>query len=424
MLRAANQILPKVVSDVILKDQAGMALGIAGRKSTVLMKKSVCIISFSNILRDARVLRQIQCLSDYFDLTVIGFGQPHPKWISKPNVNWIALLPSKVAPHTSLVLLSMGKFLPSAYDNWYWRKIHHRQAHVHVIESAIDAIHVNEWDALPLAVEAARTIKAKIVFDAHEYTPGQYDNVFFLKRWLMQPTVEYFLQKYSSFVDASITVELSISKKLHHRFGLKPMVVLNAPEYAFLAPKQIDPENIRLIYHGLASPDRRLETMIETLKFCDKRYSLYFMLTESNPRYVRRLKHLANLRGPGRIFFPEAVPPEKIVQTIADYDVGFYILPPTNENNRLALPNKFFDFLMAGLAVCIGPSPSMAEIVNRYRLGCVAPTFEPRDIASILNQLNVHDLWKMKRAARKAAAQLNAGNEMIKVIDLYKRLLI
>lgn len=54
-------------------------------------KKSICIISFSPIYRDARVLRQIKYLSPFFDLNIIGYGHSHPSWLNMPNVKWISI---------------------------------------------------------------------------------------------------------------------------------------------------------------------------------------------------------------------------------------------------------------------------------------------------------------------------------------------
>jgi hypothetical protein len=138
---------------------------------------------------------------------------------------------------------------------------------------------------------------------------------------------------------------------------------------------------------------------------------------------LQYLKKLADEVAPGRVFFHNPVAPTKVVERISEYDMGFYLLEPTNFNNSAALPNKFFDFIMAGLAVCIGPSPSMAELVRQYGFGCVAPTFNPSDVAYMLNQLNIDQLTAMQQAAREVARQLNANTEMGKVVELYQQLL-
>ena len=77
----------------------------------------------------------------------------------------------------------------------------------------------------------------------------------------------------------------------------------------------------------------------------------------------------------------------RIVDTIAQYDIGLFLLSPANFNYYHALPNKLFEFVQARLAVAIGPSPEMARIVNDHDLGIVAPDFEPTTMAAHLNAL-------------------------------------
>jgi glycosyltransferase involved in cell wall biosynthesis len=116
------------------------------------------------------------------------------------------------------------------------------------------------------------------------------------------------------------------------------------------------------------------------------------------------------------------VPPEEIVKRISMFDVGLHFIPPSSYNNLVCLPNKFFDFIAAGLAVCIGPSPSMTEIVEKYGLGCISPSFEPAQIAATLNQTSADQWNRMREAARKASEALNAQQEMTKLVSLYEGL--
>jgi len=171
-----------------------------------------------------------------------------------------------------------------------------------------------------------------------------------------------------------------------------------------------------------AIPDRKLETMIKAPALCDQRYSLHFMFVNPDSSYTRHLKNLADERAPGRVTFHEPVTPTEIIQRISAYDIGFYLLEPNSYNNRVALPNKLFDFIAAGLAVCVGPSPAMAELVRQHHCGCVAPSFAPGDVAETLNHLSVDQLAAMQHASREAAQQYNASREMEKVIELYRQL--
>jgi hypothetical protein len=125
-------------------------------------------------------------------------------------------------------------------------------------------------------------------------------------------------------------------------------------------------------------------------------------------------------RGDPRISFVEPVPLERICQRINGYDVGLFLLPPVNFNYRFALPNKFFEFVQARLAVAIGPSPEMAALLEDYDLGVVSRSFEPRAMATALSGLSDRDIRRYKAAANIAARELSfevAGRVLREEID-------
>lgn len=389
------------------------------------MEPSICVISFSPIYRDARVLRQIRHLAPHYRLTVVGYGQPHRAWQNHPHLKWVVVTEERrrLAKPLRLALLLLARLQPTLYDDWYWQKSHHTLALTEALASGSQAYHANDWEALPVAAEAAKKTGARLIFDAHEYAPLEFEDVWFW-RILHAPAINYFLRQYTPLIDASTTVAPMIATRYQQEFKLKPIVVLNAPDPVPVPERDLDFDHIRLIHHGVADRKRCLETMIQTVAQCDPRFSLHFMLIETDPDYVSSLKKLADQLAPGRVTFHPAVTPENIVPQIADYDIGFYLLAfRQNYNNQMALPNKFFDFIAAGLAVCIGPSPAMAEIVRRYGLGCVAPTLDPHDVALVLNRLSAEQLVVMRRSARAAAKELNANHEMSKLVALYDQLL-
>jgi glycosyltransferase involved in cell wall biosynthesis len=419
-------------------------------------RKSVCIISFSPIYRDGRVLRQIKYLSTHYRLSVIGHGQPPSGWVNHENVKWYSveftnpedhqtepsskrryigkrlvgrltrtwivklLLPAarKFKLLLSYSFLGLGRFHTRFYEIWYWRRKYRLKALQYAIQSECHAFHANDWEALPLGAKAAEMKNAKLIFDAHEYAPLELENRWYWKL-LFQPAIIYFIKKYSPKVSASVTVAPLISERYRKEFGFDAKVILNSPETEPLTVRHSNFNNIRLVYHGGAIRDRKLESLIETLALCDRRFSLHFILLNNDPVYSKRLRKLAETLTPERVMFYEPVPPEQIVKRISEYDMGFYLLEPNSFNNIAALPNKFFDYIVAGLALCIGPSPSMAEIIRQYGLGCVAPSFDPRDVAEALNRLTIEELSKMQLASLEASKKINAQSEMKKLLELY-----
>jgi glycosyltransferase involved in cell wall biosynthesis len=423
------------------------------------MKKRICIISFSPIYRDARVLRQIKYLFPHYDLNIIGYDQPDPDWTLHASVRWHSLgvmgdpdhakdpggrggscrqplkerfkrtwLMKSVQPLIAKVVLPIyylamasGRIFHSVYEYWYWKQPQHIRAFQLASESACFAIHANDWEALPVAAEAAKIYDAKMVFDAHEYAPLELENRLYWKL-VYRPIVLYFIKKYVSQIAASVTVAPIIAERYQKEFGLKPRVVLNAPEKISIPHRKLDFNHIRLVHHGIAVRDRQLEVMIEALRQCDRRFSLHFMLIRNDSKYYDYLNSLAERLVPGRVFFHEPVTPDKIIERIMEFDMGFCFIAPTNYNYLVSLPNKFFEYVMAGMPVCIGPSLSMAEIVRQYGFGIVARSFDPRDIAEILNKVTPEDLVKMQQASRDAAENINSEKEMGKLVELYAQL--
>lgn len=389
------------------------------------VKPSVAIVVFSHIQSDARVLRQIEYLSPHYQITVLSYGELAPAWSSLAHLQVVPnQQPGRWRQLRTLALLPLGRLFPRwAYERWYWGRVNHSETRRLLEEIPAHIIHANDWNTLPLAVHAAQKTGAKIVLDLHEYAPLEGED-----RWhwrtFVSPMIDYFLRKYGGDAAAYITVNETIAHKYQSEYGFLPTVVMNTPQVHEKPPFRATNEgSIHLIHHGGAKRDRQLELMIQTIAHTDKRFILHFMLLETDKEYMNYLKGLAQQTAPERIYFHSAVPPQEIVSNLASYDMGFYLLPFTNYNNSVALPNKFFDFIMAGLAVCIGPSPEMSRLTNQFKLGIVSNTFDPRQVARQLNALSISDINQYKANAVKAREFLNADVEMQKLVTMYKNLL-
>lgn len=382
------------------------------------MKGSVCIIALSPVMRNGRVLRQIKYLAPRYDLSVIGYGDEHPMPELAHVVTWHPVArPALLARHRilALVRVAMGRARQKAYERWYWSRPDRVEALAYASANPCDVYLANNWDALPVAALAKRS--AGLVLDAQEYAPLESEEQWRF-RFLYAPAIKYVLHAYGPQVDSSMTVAQPIADRYREVFGLDPIIVLNAPEAVDVPDHEVAPARIRLVHHAAIHPGRSLEEIIETVALCDERYELHFMLVGDRGGYLERLKSFAAKRAPGRVFFDDPAPPAEIVRRIAAYEIGIHHLPPTSFNNAAALPNKLFDFIAAGLAVCIGPSPSMAEVVHKHSCGVVAAGFDPRDFADALNRLSVDEIEHMREASRSAAKVLNAGVEMAKLVEI------
>lgn len=398
------------------------------------MKPRIAILSFSDIARDGRVLRQIQSLSQEYDVIAIGYGHhpgiEHVKMysIDRPAIPahlniWkkfiLRLRSGQVLPYLYLIL---GRTFPTkAYEAWYWQRSEVQHAYQFLYPCKADFIHANDWLTLEVATRVAKRMGARVVADFHEYAPLESEKRIW--KYLMRPLREYFIRKTLPNISASITVNQTIAHKYKQEFGIEPIVVMNTPKQdSSIRFKATNPEKIHLIHHGGAIPERQLEKMIQTIAITDKRYHLNFMLV-GNLSYITRLIDMADKLAPGRVTFLPAVMPDEVTKRISKFDIGFHLLKPTSFNNAAAAPNKFFDFIHAGLAVCIGPSPEMKRLVDQYGFGVVAQSFEPHAVADTLGRLTIQQIDEMKRISLQVRLELNADIESKKMLSLYRDLL-
>ena len=119
----------------------------------------------------------------------------------------------------------------------------------------------------------------------------------------------------------------------------------------------------------------------------------------------------------------DPVSPGSLTVNLAAYDIGIHLLKAVNLNHLYALPNKLFDFIMAGLGVAVFPLPEMADVVKGYQIGLVAPQQSIHSVAQALNNLSASQIDDFKKNSLSLAKILNADVEMAKLMNIYAGLL-
>ncbi len=357
--------------------------------------KSVLIISFSVIHSDPRVMRQVRLLENVHRVTVAGYGRE-----PDANIEFIALDKPPVG------LLQKGiwasKLLLGAFESYYWSLSQVRHAQHLLVQRSFDLIVANDISALPLALELAGS--RPVLMDAHEYSPREFDDKL-LWKLLFGRYHHGLCKRYLPRVAAMTTVCQGIADEYEREYRIPCKVIHNAPLDQKLSPSAVDADCIRLIHHGSAIRSRHLGVMIEMMKHLDARFTLDFMLVETDAAYMAELRAAA--QADSRISFIEPVAMQDICQRLNEFDVGVYLLPPVNFNHEHALPNKFFEFIQARLAVAIGPSPEMATLLRQHRCGVVAESFDPQALAAVVQQLDATAVACFKEASDVAAGELN-----------------
>ena len=376
-------------------------------------------LSFAPLHVDARVQRQIRALTQLAPVDVVAFGELGAL-ADNQRVQMFPLEQARSQPLRSAVTLATllaGKVHPATgYHAWYWARPEHRRA-VELIEQLGPTLIVaNDWNALPAAVVGAERSGARVVLDLHEYAPRHFENRRYW-RVLIAPLVDYWLRRYLKRPVAVFSVCEGIRHEYLREYGVDSTVIMNAPDVSHCPPDPAphDPTNVRLVHHGLAIPDRQLEDMVQAVGASHERFTLDLMLVDKVPGYIARLEALANRVAPGRVKLVPPVKPHEIVDAICEYDLGIFLVAPVNFNYTHILPNKFFEFVNAGLGVVIGPSIEMARLAKQYDFGAISPDFSIESFTETLNALTHERIEAMKAASRRAREQLNGNVEMGKL---------
>jgi glycosyltransferase involved in cell wall biosynthesis len=345
-------------------------------------------------------MRQIRALAGRHLVTTCGYGEA-PEYAAR-HIRLVPVARNAVARVTSLVLLKLG------WRDWYyWSHPRIRDAAMKLAGERADLVLANDLTTLPLAFRIAEDMP--VLFDAHEFAPLEYEDRW-VWRFFIAPYNNALCRLYLSRIAGGSTVCQGIANRYERDYSVRLEVVTNAAPWQARAPRRTDGSVIRLIHHGAAIESRRIEVMIEMFELLDSRFTLDLLLVPGDSHYIAWLRRMAV--GEPRIRFLDRVPMERLIALSSDYDIGLFLLPPTNFNYAMALPNKFFEFIQARLAVAIGPSPEMARIVREFNCGVVAEDFSPASLAHALNQLSSADIDRMKagsdRAARAYTAETNA----------------
>jgi len=361
--------------------------------------QKILIISYSTIARDPRVLRQIEALENKYAISVCGYGEkPHEKNIAFYPV------PHPVPARGKARLYNKTKGIYNAllkrFEVIYWSKEPIKYTLRCFEDTAFDLIIANDLEALPVALRLAGD--GPVLFDAHEFYPGQFTR----KRIFQTLMTKYLCKKYIPKASKMMTVCGGIANEYQRLYSVAPVVVTNAPDYEALEAKAVDPGRRRIVHHGAAVERRGMEKMIQLMDYLDDTYCLDFYLLPVHPEYYKKLEKLSSNNK--QIRFLDPVRTSEIVITTNKYDIGVYILEPGNFNQEHALPNKFFEFIQARLAVAIGPSREMAKIVRENDLGVVAKDFEPESLAEEIKKLSAEDIMRFKRNSHKVAKELSA----------------
>ena len=361
-----------------------------------MSRPSLLIVSFSTIVSDARLLKQIAAFRDDYDIVSLGYGAP----------------PEGVVEHIEI---------PSEFAIWRYPRVkvvlrRYRSAYLGnaAIAAAMEALAgrsfdvaiANDVDAVGVAL--ATRPRGGVHADLHEYSPRQHEEMLRF-RLFVKPFIEWMCRVYVAKAKSWTTVSNGLAREYDCKFGFHPQLVTNAAPYVEAVPT-LAHDPLRIVHSGAALRNRHIDSLIDAVSHT-RSATLDLYLTPNDPAYLVELRAAAGATG-GRVTVHDPVPYSELASTLRQYDLGVHILPPINFNNRWALPNKIFDYVQARLGVIVGPSPEMAEYVRSYGLGVVTEDFSPAALTRAIDELTAEQVDVAKRSADEHAGELSSESQV------------
>jgi glycosyltransferase involved in cell wall biosynthesis len=374
-----------------------------------LDRHSAIVISLSTIANDPRVCRQIRALSDAgWSVTSVGYGaapQGDPNWrhVQVPE------LPHDARPLRRglrvLGLLTARLWPGIALPVWGGQPRHRALMEAVASLPTADLIVANDYTALPAGAALAARTQARLIYDTHEYAAGERDEE---ARWrLLYPPYIRAIERSGIAAGAVVTtVSEGIATRLAADYGMaQPAVVRNLPFYRPVADRKAAADPL-VHYHGVIVPGRGLEMLIDSVRSWRPPFRLRIQ-GPSSPDYLAELKARADRNGvASRILFAPPAPADRLVASASEADIGIHVLPGFSHQNSYALPNKLFEYLMAGLAVVVTDLPEMRRIVAGKGVGRLVEGESAEAIAAAVNAMGAAEIEGYRQAALASAREL------------------
>lgn len=261
----------------------------------------------------------------------------------------------------------------------YWRGL---AARIPGLLQRCDVVHAHDLVTLAAAVRLAegwaRRVpclpRPRIVYDSHELFVEQ------TTKWRRREKALWGLheRRWIRHADLILAVSPGIARELQRRYGLadEPMVLYNAPDLGATnglvrdvrSDLGLRPEVGLVVYVGTVKPQRGVDTAVEALSSPGS-WHLALVGPGGSP-HVRDLQAGAARAGNAhRLHVLPAVPAGDLPRYLRTADLGIHPLDNSCRNHELALPNKLFDYVFAGLPVVVSHLQEMAAFVERHRVG-------------------------------------------------------
>jgi glycosyltransferase involved in cell wall biosynthesis len=289
-----------------------------------------------------------------------------------------------------------------------------------VLFTKADLLWANDLDTLP-ANWLVSVLKGKpLIYDSHEFfteVPEIQHKPLVKRIW------RFFERLCIKRAAVILTVSPSIAERLKNDYKLQEVLtVRNIPmkrgsiqrveksEFGF------DPNKTLLLLQGSGiNMNRGGEELVEAMQRIRRAELVIIGGGDALPELKRLVAHH---RLSEKVHFLGKMPYEEMMRYTAAADIGFSLDKSDNLNYQFSLPNKIFDYAMAGLPMITSDLPEVSKFVKQNDIGLIVSEVIPKKIAEKVNFLidNPAELQRMRANASQMNQRLSWENEFEPVL--------
>ncbi len=285
----------------------------------------------------------------------------------------------------------------------------------------IKIINIHSLGLLPIGVFLKFYCGAVLVYDAHELETEKLESGGTLKK--MGKIVEkLFINK----CDLIIVVSESIADWYHMKYNIhRPSVILNAPKIRELARTNHFRNNLNIrddqtiiLYQGGLVEGRGVRLILRAMQAReDDSVVAVFMGYGELEKEIRSIADNSS-----NIFFHQAVDPSVLLEYTAAADIGIHLIQNTCLNHEYCMPNKLFEYTMAGLPVIVSSLKDMSHFVEVNNIGFVIQDYSDSGINDAINALLKSNIAALKKNAYIAACKYSWEVQEKILINSYRKI--
>ena len=241
-------------------------------------------------------------------------------------------------------------------------------------------VNCHSLPVLPIGVAIKLLTGAQLVYDAHELeteTAGS--------KGLRRTLGKIVERACIGAVDLLIVVSPAIETwyREHYRLA-RSVTVLNAPMYqartergtALRDALGIGTAEKIILYQGVLVPHRGIEELVNAAPLL--RTNGYVVVLMGPGRLTEMLNEKS--RSEGQFYVHPAVNSNVLLSYTASADIGLSLIQDACLSYHYCLPNKIFEYMMAGLPVIASGLPEMRRVIEGERVGVCLDAYDPQAI--------------------------------------------